>query len=77
MIEEQKTDNEPVLPGKIDATPGYRDEEGLQIYFYHDGFFGGAMDNEHLRKSFARENLPAVITKDVISASRGKSKYWR
>jgi hypothetical protein len=75
MAEEQKPDNEPVEPGKSDGGPGTPGKTKTRIHLSHDGLFKAAFDNKHLTKSFTRKNLPAVITKDVKSASRGKSKY--
>ncbi len=65
MSEEQKKVDEPATPVGIDAGAGSQEEVSQKIYLSHDGLFRVTFDNKNLAESFARENLPAEITKDL------------
>ena len=69
MSEEQKIMDEPVVPGKSNAGPGDPAQTKTRLHLSHDGLFKGAFYNQHLAESFARENLPVEITRDLDFSS--------
>ena len=74
MLEGKKNDNEPPVPEENNAGPGQQDEDRPIIHLSHDGLFKVAFDNKNLAESFARENLPAEITKDLDFSSMTQDK---
>jgi predicted transposase/invertase (TIGR01784 family) len=74
MVEEQKPDNEPVVPEGIDAEPGNKEEQVLRKHLSHDGLFRVAFDNKNVAESFARENLPGEITNELDFSSMTQDK---
>jgi predicted transposase/invertase (TIGR01784 family) len=59
MPEEKKFDHNE-LP-----EPENKDERKFRVYLSHDGFFRVSFDKNKLAESFARENLPEEITRDL------------
>ena len=74
MAEEQKLENEPVVPGGSDTWPGFLEEIRIKKYLSHDGLFRAAFENAELVESFTRENLPAEITKKLDFSSMEQDK---
>ena len=74
MAEEQKLENEPVVPGGSDTWPGFLEEIRIKKYLSHDGLFRVTFDNKSLAESFVRENLPAEITGDLDFSSMTQDK---
>jgi predicted transposase YdaD len=74
MLEGKKNDNEPPVPEENNAGPGQQDEDRPIIHLSHDGLFKVAFDNKNLAESFARENLPAEITRDLDFSSMTQDK---
>jgi len=78
MPEEQKPNNEVDITDTNDAGPGIEEEQdqyqGLKKHLSHDGLFKFAFDNKNIAESFARENLPAEITKDLDFSSMTQDK---
>ena len=69
MTEEQKIMDEPAAPGKSNTGPGAPDQTKTRLHLSHDGLFKVTFHNRHLAESFARENLPVEITRDLDFAS--------
>ena len=65
MSEEQKRYHEPEESAGCDNGSGYQPEKDLKIYLSHDGLFRFSFDKKNVAESFAREYLPAEITKDL------------
>jgi hypothetical protein len=75
MAEEQKIMDEPVVPGKSNPAPGDPDQTKTRLHLSHDGFFKVNFHNKYLAESFARENLPAEITKDLDFKSMTRDEW--
>ena len=60
MAEEQKINNDNKPPG-----PENKDKRKFRIYLSHDGLFRVSFDKKKVAESFARENLPGEITRDL------------
>jgi predicted transposase/invertase (TIGR01784 family) len=65
MSEEKKFHNESVESTGYETEPGNQSETGIKIYLSHDGLFRFSFDKKNVAESFARENLPAEITRDL------------
>ena len=65
MPEEQKHNHEPEESAGGDSVPGNQQEKDFKIHLSHDGLFRFSFDKKNVAESFARENLPAEITKDL------------
>jgi predicted transposase YdaD len=60
MPEEQKFNNNNEPP-----EPENKDKRKFRVYLSHDGFFRISFDKNKVAESFARENLPEEITRDL------------
>ena len=60
MAEEQKINNDNKPPGHEN-----KDKRKFRIYLSHDGLFRVSFDKKKVAESFARENLPGEITRDL------------
>jgi len=74
MLEEQKPNNEADVSNMKDTGPDDQTEPGLRKHLSHDGLFKFAFDNKKVAESFARENLPAEIIKDLDFSTMTQEK---
>ena len=74
MVEEKKTDSNPLTTEAIDAGAEDQQEQGLKKHLSHDGLFRFAFDNKSVAESFARENLPGKIINELDFSSMTQDK---
>lgn len=64
MTKEQKP-YDPVESAGRESGPDNQQEKGFKIYLSHDGLFKFSFDKKNVVESFAKENLPEAITRDL------------
>ncbi len=56
---------DPVESAGSENGPGNQKEKGFKIYLSHDGLFQFSFDKKNVAESFAKENLPEAITRNL------------